>query len=377
MSPNDKTVLVVIGAGASRDAANGSGPVPDNALRPPIASEIFQYRDTFEPILDRYPGAKRLQRAILGPKSRVGGEFDLEQELETLRTAERTARAFYEIPPFLRDVFRRVSQHYLGHPETYLTLAMALADAHDVAFVSLNYDTLLEQALQEAYQLAPIAGLDDYAANGRPLVVKPHGSIDWWWADPYGAKTFDELLDSLALGLSSDRLRFSPGGEYADEMRLRQRRGGQQTGPDVLFYPALTAPLAEKGPDQILCPISHLEKLSEFQSHCVKYLFIGTSGWDTHVLELLNRGARSDSSAFYVGGWAPVKLDIAERVGNESRSEFRSRYSTDRTHAGSQARNAWKRISEALTAIDCEAEPFDEGFLAYSTSPAFERFLEA
>lgn len=54
-------------------------------------------------------------------------------------------------------------------------------------------------------------------------------------------------------------------------------------------------------------PESHLGTLRTFQTECTRYIFIGTAGWDTHVLQLIGENCPV----------APLKIAIVN-VGDDS-----------------------------------------------------------
>ncbi len=45
----------------------------------------------------------------------------------------------------------------------------------DIRFISFNYDTLLEQALGAVSYV----GLQEFANDSKPVIIKPHGSLNW------------------------------------------------------------------------------------------------------------------------------------------------------------------------------------------------------
>ena len=57
---------------------------------------------------------------------------------------------------------------------------------------------------------------------------------------------------------------------------------------DEWIYPILTAPMAGKGPADVVCPDSHIEFAKEFLADCHKFLIIGSSGLDNDLLALLD-----------------------------------------------------------------------------------------
>jgi hypothetical protein len=60
-----KTLVVVIGAGASKDCvAQGSISEFDNEFRPPLTRELFEFRPSFNKILQKYPKVRALSEEL-------------------------------------------------------------------------------------------------------------------------------------------------------------------------------------------------------------------------------------------------------------------------------------------------------------------------
>ena len=53
------------------------------------------------------------------------------------------------------------------------------------------------------------------------------------------------------------------------------------------LFPLITAPMAEKSMSEFVCPPEHTEKAKDFLDTCDKFLIVGSSGWDTDLLEFL------------------------------------------------------------------------------------------
>ena len=338
-------VVVVLGAGASFDSWNGQVPRVEG-WQPPTAAQLFSYRSTFWEVLERYPGAKFLQSA-LGPLS-ASGAIKIEEKLsEYARGDDETRRHFKEVPLYIRDVIYGASTKYLpsSGTGTYAHFVSRLLSEreHRVMFLSLNYDTLLEQAIELARPKLAIGSVQDYVDPSRGVsVVKVHGSVNWVrsmgrvtraganWDRHF--ETFDPLRNTDIylhdVGENSRGATFD-----ADEARW-------------WAYPAITAPVAGKS-GRFVCPDTHTDALREFTTNCRKYLFVGTSGLDEDVLTFMAQHVPSGSFASYVG-------------------------------SGSDAKVAAKRIDDAVPAF---REDFyrhtvwDDGFAAFAGSDEFDQFL--
>ena len=87
------------------------------------------------------------------------------------------------MPPYLRDVLHKSSQSYVRTPACYLQLVEQLLaeNPHEVLFLVLNYDTLLERAITMLRPAYVYGAAGDYVRQDRQAkVVKMHGSFNWF-----------------------------------------------------------------------------------------------------------------------------------------------------------------------------------------------------
>lgn len=329
-------VLVVIGAGASLDCANESN-ITDNNLKPPTVNMMFRtsYSGEFQKILSVYPGADALV-PDLAEKSLKSTE-SIEEALQELSDHQdtRIQRHFRDIPLYLCSLFTKVSRGYVRIPGGYVRLVkrlMADEPPHQVAFLSLNYDDLLEQGLRILDNTINFDDIESYIAEDRQaVVIKPHGSINW----------FIETRKSPTTDFANE--------EVSDDIDIPMRPWiiKIEEHPEVPIskdvYPALSAPMAQKSGDGIVCPQSHINKLVECCKECEKALFIGTSGLDSHILELIGTNLPPMRMLHVVA--MEDGDDVAKRI-----------------------------TSKVRTVKPTSVEVFKDGFRSYLSSEGFERF---
>ena len=180
-------------------------------------------------------------------------------------------------------------------------------------FVTLNYDTLLEQAIVRKFTTTGVIdSFDDYCIDGRRWqLVKPHGSVNWAYAtnkgrgdvDRYDAAFYEQYVAVMSEpDLERGDLAFLPPWEF-------------ELG-DQLMYPALALPSDRKY--GFVCPDPHARALTDFVRTGPAVLVIGTKGLDSDLMDLL-RDARSDEGIegpLIVVDPSTEVEDIAERFGD-------------------------------------------------------------
>jgi hypothetical protein len=172
---------------------------------------------------------------------------------------------------------------YTQHPDNYDALINAALALEDVVFVSLNYDTLLDERL---FVYSPLHTLDTYiSAEQNWCLIKLHGSVNW--GRPIARFTeahisprtdvlnrhFDQVADDeIATQIVLRNF------EALEDIRYQDRQ---------LFYPALSVPLGSA--DELVCPPEHVEHLERKLRDlpALNLLVIGYSGLDQEVLRLL------------------------------------------------------------------------------------------
>lgn len=281
-----KRLAIILGAGASHDLTGPSPEMFRGEFRPPLTKDIFtSSRDEFQAILEQYPDALTLAATI---RHRIRTE-PLEAILRSLHdsTEEHIARQFRQVPLYLQHLFGEISKLYTPDPENYTYLvSQVLGSAFEkVAFVTLNYDLLLEQAI-EAVTAASISDLRAYVEPAQKwMLVKLHGSVNWAirvvggmegaLATPEGVLS---VVGALAVGQAIDG-QLEVIDDYSDRWDVEKAR------PRDLLYPAIAVPVEDKY--EYVCPADHLDELRAFLGDCENFLFIGVSGRDKDLLELL------------------------------------------------------------------------------------------
>lgn len=288
-------LAVILGAGASADSWNPSGPPRGVHWQPPLARELFGQREAFWEVLGRYPGVRVLASEL--SELAGSGTINIEAKLREYATHhdERIRNHFKEVPLYLRDLIVSVVRQFTRgiSPGNHVRLVMSLLSHNvEVLFLDLNYDPYIEMALGEFDPKLAIQRIEDYAAPGRRAIVcKVHGAIDWGM--PMGPLDWPwrDALTEFDVGSRAKNIIFN---------RTRQVSTEWTNDGKTRLYPVLTAPLAGKGHADLVCPAEHLDAAREFLRGCHQYLIIGTSGQDEDLLGLLSSCASTIVTAHYV-----------------------------------------------------------------------------
>ena len=320
--------------------------------RPPLASGLFDGRNELHAeLLARYPGAATLAQRIAGIK-----DIELEQVLRRYAESSNTQmrEQYKEVPPYLRDLLARASWSYVRFPGAYSAFLVQAAGEtdHEIVAISLNYDRLLERALtfydSRTYEFSR---LEHYCSPNRQVrVVKPHGSVDW--IQPLHAA--NDWRDSVRAHDLSQPIDYSTVVVYGNPQPT-----SEITRESAHWYPVLTAPLSGKDSSHLVCPPEHTSHLRDFLPTTDKALFIGTSGYDTDVLDILRESlpASWDGLVQYVG----VRPDGTMREMKAIVSRIEA---------------AVPQLANRSAQQQVPSSTYGDGFEAYTRSEDLKQFLE-
>jgi len=301
-----KDAVVILGAGAACDVVSLSDATASRPeFRPPLTEDLFSPR--FQSILNKYPDASALAETIRVKPT----ERSLESLLRELADdpQKHIAAQFKQVPLYLQELMGEVSEHYTTRPSPNYThlISRLLGGFKRVAFVTLNYDLLLERVLTLPSFDGPITDMNWYV---RPewLLVKAHGSVNWGrkflaWPDviqsAQGNHNVAELSIDAKEHLYLDLLRqLELTQNLSDEVHILRSHQLRWKG-DEPYYPALAVPV--EGKYGLICPPPHVETLAEFLRTCVNVLVVGFSAKDKDLLELMRDSLPRCTTFFLVG----------------------------------------------------------------------------
>ncbi len=208
-----RTAVAIFGAGASFDSVPENAPHPATVLpdfRPLLTDFLFSNRAIRTQYLKEYPAVRDLAATIVRMLPSYDGS--LEKVLSAISETSKLHRAaqLVEVPLYLTDLFWKASE-YATPPINYTFLIDQLLDRYDkVAFITLNYDLLLDRALSERTYGGPsFTGMRSYVRDTWAL-VKLHGSVNWGRRIPIERQFADkrEYLSMLSQLVADEKATF-------------------------------------------------------------------------------------------------------------------------------------------------------------------------
>jgi hypothetical protein len=294
-------LVVITGAGASHACSEKI----HGSWRPPLTAGLFS--GDFLPILRHYPralaAAQTLDRhADREHRGAIGLETYLRDRMRDSPHVHRRQQ-FREIPLYLQELLWEIGRSYGdGDPENYNALVTSCLDLESVSFVTLNYDTILDERLFAHW--GRLEKPEDYVVPDRSwCLIKPHGSVNWGHrvrapgdavAPGREANAFFGLGDDLDETVEDEIVLVK------EPTNIAHLRHDPDNG-EILLYPALSVPL---GPgDTFACPKPHLTFLQErlAAAAALDLLVIGYSALDEQILGMLRESGKRLRSLFVVG----------------------------------------------------------------------------
>lgn len=291
--------LIILGAGASYDFSFDINAVPI-ASRPPLAKDLFA--KPYSDIINKYPGAFNLSSEILLADD-IEEYFQLQWHKITTTTNPVLFENLINVQFYLHELFDYISNHNFGIRENnYSSLAKqafeySINTGEHVAFVSFNYDTLIEESLTKQARIH-FNSLNDYVdyQNRNILLFKPHGSWNW----------IKKAKQHIQINLSRAR-RFSEIYQFAEhfynsrtpyrdfidsfEDNISIYTKVKNVAPtnshtEISFYPQLLIPYKEK--DDFIMPSLHKNCMDHLLSEVEDILIIGWKGSEKKFQQFLH-----------------------------------------------------------------------------------------
>jgi hypothetical protein len=288
-------LLVILGAGASYDSAQQLRPtnlqqpirnsridetLPNEIFRPPLASQLFDTREIFETMMQRFDAMVELVPLLRSEDIAVEERLEIfkQQADQYPLMKKKLASVRY----YLQSALWRCqdSWHDKVHRgiTNYGTLVHEIdrwlyESKQEVCFVTFNYDTMLERALLRCLNLG-INRLSVYISWSNYSLIKLHGSVDWGFETvrvpgiPAHPKSIIDNIDKAEITNS-----------------YRHSANGSMNYEGGILFPALSIPVQTK--DDFSCPDAHVQKLESLLPRVTKILTIGWRAREARFIEML------------------------------------------------------------------------------------------
>jgi hypothetical protein len=320
-------LMVIFGAGASYDSLVDIGVGhPDRELRPPLANQLFARRGPFESTVEKYWEC----RPIIPRLRQLTQNTNLEQVLEALRAeGEYDEQRYVQLNAlryYLRNVVGVCSQLWPAETRGVTNYSNLLdrirnwcvKSREPVAFVTFNYDTMLEAACADVYGFVP-TNIHSYISRKDFQVFKPHGSIDW-------VRVVSGYVD-ISPTADRDQIEHALIG-YGKKLALGDGQHLLTSGDSGRFeghftYPAIALPVETK--NQFEFPDAHLQKLRSVIPEVTRILIIGWRGTEEHFLKLWRERAWPppvNRKVVVVSGSSAEAEQVAARLGVPLQGQF-------------------------------------------------------
>lgn len=293
--------MVVLGAGASYDcfsvrhvnppAPNDSMPLTADLVAPLHATHITKSMPETASAVVRLQSdlARRVRNAedqeVAESLEEVLGRWQREAEDDH---SDMSARQLVAIRWFIQRRIQDVQDNLIDRltASNYVELAERIERWRErrgerVAYVTFNYDTMLDIALETV--LGRAFREDEDLTSGNTVLLRPHGSIRWWHEYDPGP---DVEYEERGLGEPSYARKLSL--QAAASLVLAPERWRRSFAPRQLNlprFPALAVPMTDKLAFE--CPDRQIEALKRSVRSVDRLLLVGWRGQETHFRERL------------------------------------------------------------------------------------------
>lgn len=301
--------MVICGAGASSDSA---GFDPGGFVRnwqPPMGAELFANREYYGPHIDRYQEVRSLVHRYRAVANSVALESDLETLSDASNGRELLRKQLMALRYYLQRVITESTREWSNriHGVTnYVRLVDEIdrlwTDVRDetVCYVTFNYDTMLDGALGHI-GIRVWEGLDNYIQQKNYLLIKPHGSVNWFHPviglnrnnHPY----YRQIIDGI------DQVKIDP---------MFVMKTEHENIDELEAVPALSIPVAKK--TQFEMPPNHLDAVKAIIPQVTHLLVIGWRGNEEHFRALLDGLDRKRLISLVVSRDSSSAIQIAKTL---------------------------------------------------------------
>ena len=280
-------LLVIFGAGASFDSVPhylpGNSPFPIDKYRPPLANQLFDDRDAFVAIMQRFSDCLPLIPHLRGGvqvEQRLA-RFQSEAAKYPARHRQLAAIRYYLHVMLWTCQINWSGQHH--GITNYATLLDTIErwrfeSGEQVCFVTFNYDTMLEEAMKQVLHFQ-LDVLPSYVNQTDYKLVKLHGSVNWgrFIQDGFPTPPIDNQQQIIKVAAD---LKISDSYTLVDGYPMLFQK-------EALVFPALAIPIEKK--DCFECPQEHIEVLASIIPRVTKVVTVGWRATEEHFLNMLRK----------------------------------------------------------------------------------------
>jgi hypothetical protein len=240
------------------------------------------------------------------------GSENVEQTLEEFRGKAdddlECRRQLLAIQYYLKGVINLSQGQWMNHTRgvsNYKTLLDQVRGCERVCFVTFNYDTLMEAALQGIG--VSTAKISDYIAHPKCSLIKAHGSTDWqfWIRKLDTGLEYNEQPTDQEMILAAPTVRNPVIAKGADAPREAKRER-------YFSLPALAIPTVSK--QSFVCPKEHLDELVRLIPDVTKIAIVGWRAGEKHFLNLLKEGLTRTVPVIAACGTESARAETFERI---------------------------------------------------------------
>lgn len=301
-------LMVVFGAGASFDSCpTHPAPVTRNhaddfrQCRLPLGNDLFEERDLFHPILQRFPRALDVASYL-----RHLSNNTVEQVMERLRDQAKTYPRRFEQLAAVRyylqvaigecdSLWDRNAAHGVTNYKTLFDMIeLRRKPDETVCLVTFNYDTMLDAALPTVG--VQLRSIDEYISS-KYKVIKVHGSVSWAREVESPVEHPEQVNDDQLVRILIEK---AADLKLTDRYHLANQRPTVRIDPLRVAIPAIAIPVQTKG--EFECPADHIATLRECLKDVTKLLVVGWQANDMHFLKLLHDGQQAMNAWVVAGG---------------------------------------------------------------------------
>jgi SIR2-like domain len=291
------SALVILGAGASFDSVAPHSLAADRNLEmhPPLANHLFDNRIAFADILQRIPHMGAIAGTL---RDRIVRGAALEDELALLETdAETEPRAAQQLMAvrfYLQEVIRMCGDSWLQQSRRSTNFHILVdhmvrwnrRTKEPVLFVTFNYDTMLERALEDELSCS-FKEMASYTGRDDVKVFKLHGSVNWGHRGQ-SARIAQSGMPAI-IERAYDLL-------VPETFDVKESWNVSQSGE--FWVPALAVPVRNKL--HFECPEEHRQTLHDLLPTVDRVLIIGWAGMEQHFQKVLRERLRREQNAVII-----------------------------------------------------------------------------